>query len=246
MKRADLHIHSIYSSAAALKFNRFSLIGRMFMGCITELEDIFKQAKKRGLDALAVTDHNTMMAYKKAWSLAKKYKITLIPGEEILTLKGEILGLGIKREIKPFLSPEKTIRQIHNQGGAAIACHPFWDYRLFNGRFKPLRLELIKGLDLDGIEVFNCLLGKNRKAVNLAEKLCLAEIGGSDAHWFGDVGQTATLFPDNCKSVEDYIKAIKKRQTKAEGKRNSFIMLALDRLRGGLIRKGRVRELLAR
>lgn len=63
---------------------------------------------------------------KKALYAWQKYKILLIPGAEITnnTKNYHILAIDIKDYIDPDLSVEEIVREIHEQGAIAIACHP--------------------------------------------------------------------------------------------------------------------------
>ena len=63
----DLHCHSKLSDGS------------------TSLEDIVFYAKRAGLDALAITDHDTLAGASRAQVLGKRYGITVIPGVEIST-----------------------------------------------------------------------------------------------------------------------------------------------------------------
>lgn len=65
MKRCDLHIHSNFSDSDA------------------DLETIFKQAKKKGLACIAVTDHDTLDGMNSARTYSKSYDIELIEGLEL-------------------------------------------------------------------------------------------------------------------------------------------------------------------
>ena len=92
----DLHVHTKYSRCAFL-----------------DPAVIEPLALKQGLDAVAVTDHNTITGALEVKRLAKK--ITVIVGEEIKTSKGEIIGYFLGEHIPPFLSPEETIKKISFQ-----------------------------------------------------------------------------------------------------------------------------------
>ena len=76
--KLDLHIHSKYSPD-----------GRM------EIEDIIKTAKARGLDGVAVTDHNSVKGGLSALEFCKGSDFLVIPGIEVSTTKGHVLGLGV-------------------------------------------------------------------------------------------------------------------------------------------------------
>src|SRR3990170_7418326 len=108
--KADLHVHSIYSSDSI----------------ITPKELVF-YAKKCGLTAVAITDHNQV---EGALKIAKETDFLIIPGIEVSSSNGHIIGLNLQDPIPKRLSPEETVDRIHEAGGIAVACHPF---ALFKG-----------------------------------------------------------------------------------------------------------------
>ena len=113
MIQLDPHIHTVYSGDAT-----------------GTPDKILKQAIKLKLDAIAITDHNTMKGSIITRNLAKDYSnITIIPGIEISSSHGHIVALGINEEVKTNQNPEETVDQIHDVGGIAIIPHPFVRYR---------------------------------------------------------------------------------------------------------------------
>jgi len=66
--KADLHMHTTHSD-----------------GRLTN-EELFKRAKEKGIDVIAITDHDTCTEVEKNYELAKKYGIKYIPGIEFSTL----------------------------------------------------------------------------------------------------------------------------------------------------------------
>ena len=132
----ELHVHTHKSKGR-----------KIHVEGINSPEEIIKQAKKNGAEAIALTDHDTF-TYDQAKKYAKKYDILLVPGEEITTLDGHLLAIGISEEVKPGLSLNETLDIIHNQGGIGIAAHPF-DIAKFGMR------EL--AVKCDAVEVFNAL-----------------------------------------------------------------------------------------
>jgi hypothetical protein len=111
--KADLHVHTTYSSDSV----------------ITPKELVF-YAKKRGLTAVAVTDHNQV---EGALKIAKETGFLIIPGTEVSSMHGHIVGLNVNALIPRGLSADETVDRIHQAGGIAIACHPF---ALFKGSMK--------------------------------------------------------------------------------------------------------------
>lgn len=89
-------------------------------------------AAGRGLTAVAITDHDTISGAMRALdaerSLKRRGKLPadffVIPGEEISSSDGHIIGLFLSREVPGGKSAEWTVQAIHDQGGIAVAAHP--------------------------------------------------------------------------------------------------------------------------
>lgn len=140
--------------------------------------------------------------------IAKKHAagIDVVIGEEISSADGEILALFIQEEIKPMLGAPETIDLIHDQGGVAVAVHPFSPQC-------PSLGKKICNLKLDGVEVFNAC---HRDAYSnlMAQTLSpgkLARLGSSDAHSIDMIGNGYTIFEG--RTSEELRKSILKRKT---------------------------------
>lgn len=196
---AELHCHSIYSTGT-----------KILSEGADYPKDIIKQAKRLGIGVLAITDHDNMEAFPKAKPYAKKAGITLIPAAEITTHDGHMLALGISEPIKPKLSVEESIYQVHKQGGLTIAAHPFEHRRYGMGE---------KAAKCDAIEIFNALCldrTPNLHSSAFAKKLGKPMTAGSDAHWIKMMGHG--LNEIDCSSVDSCLKAIRKGNVKTRGK----------------------------
>lgn len=202
--KIDLHCHSYYSDDG-----------------LSSPKDLIKEALKKGLDGIALTDHETTKGWTEAKRAAEELGAFLIFGEEIKVEKngkkiGDILALFIKEEIKSREILD-AIKEIKDQGGIVILAHPFH----FREKFKD---DLEKYLNLiDGIEVFNgrsLTNGANKKALSFAKEYNLPMIGGSDAHYKGAVG---TVFTEaEVENLEEFKKAILEKKTKIGGKISPF------------------------
>ncbi len=189
MKRYDLHIHSKYSACSNLR-----------------LKTILKIAKKRKLDGIAVTDHDTMKGNILIRKLNKDKDFDIIPGEEIMTDNGEILAYYIQEEIKPGIF-EDVIDKIREQNGLASIAHPYAIIRKIK-----LKRKITKRIDaIEGFNGRNIIPLSNKKACLLAKKLKVGITGGSDAHFFFEIGNGVTMFNGNLRN------AILKRKTSIKG-----------------------------
>lgn len=115
-------------------------------------EAVFAEAAARGLDAIAITDHNEF-DYPRAKAVLDQMKaaravpahFVLVPGEEVSSADGHILAYFIRRRIEPGMSAAETIRAIHAQGGLAVAAHP--------SSSGGVGLQTVMRLPFDGIEI---------------------------------------------------------------------------------------------
>ncbi|MBE0672584.1 MAG: PHP domain-containing protein [Anaerolineales bacterium] len=170
---------------------------------LTRPVDLVKSARRRGLDRLVITDHNTIAGALEAQTLDPQL---VIVGEEVMTTKGEILAAYMTEEIPPFLSPQETIRRLKEQGAFISVSHPFDEMRAGGWQESDL-LEIVPFVD--AIEVYNsrCMLPRfNRKAREFALKHNLAGTVGSDAHAAFEVGRSVLLLdqftgPDEMRAV---------------------------------------------
>jgi hypothetical protein len=194
---AELHAHTSYS-----------LGKKIYHHGIDKPIEMLKQAKKLGLDVIAITDHDVIEGALIAKKISKRVGIEVIVGEEISTKHGHVIALGIKHHIKPKLDFESTIDEIHAQGGIAIAAHPFDIHK------EGVR-ELAK--KCDAVEVFNAL-NLDRISNHICEKFALKNslpiVAGSDAHCKEMIGYGATKIECNSKNTDDVLRAIKKKKVK--------------------------------
>lgn len=142
------------------------------------------------MHCIAVTDHNTVEGGLEALALADA-DITLprvIPGVELTTEDGEIIGLYVWENIPSGLSLLESVARIRGQGGLVYLPHP---YALFR-RGAISRGERAHAAELsDIIEVVNGrALGPDaaRKAARLARRTGKPAGAGSDAHREAEVG----------------------------------------------------------
>ena len=116
---------------------------------------------------------------------------TVIPGEEILTPNGEIIGYFLKEYIPSGQPLEKVIEAIKSQGGLVGVPHPFDTFRGLKNTDDHFLEELAKHLDM--VEIFNArslLPWDSDKARDFARKHNLPATAGSDSHTIREIGRT--------------------------------------------------------
>jgi predicted metal-dependent phosphoesterase TrpH len=170
--RCDLHVHTSYSSDSLMTF-----------------QELFSALEQHRIDTIAVTDHNTIAGAAHLKTIAPKW-LTVIVGEEIYTNEGEIIGLFLKDEIPPRLSPEETIRLIRRQKGIVVVPHPY-DFLRKSALKRPALKRIADRIDL--VEVFNSrtfVSQCNRNAERFAHQHHLPVTYGSDSHSWREIGNT--------------------------------------------------------
>jgi len=206
MLKFDFHVHTCQGDHSEIK-----------------IEKAVQILKKKGFDGAVFLDHD---------AIPRKEKIKdflIIYGEEVSTSEGHLVGINLKKTIKPLMSSEQTAKEIRKQGGTVILPHPY-DYlriEINRGRLNP---ELI-----DAVEVYN---GRtlwpwaSGKAKEFCEQNKLPEVGCSDAHFYKELGSAYTLV-DADPNVKSVLKALKHGKVQAFG---SYKPPIIQHFKGGFLK----------
>ena len=207
MGKADLHLHTTASDGM--------MSPAMLMNYVAACTD---------LDLVAVTDHNTLDGWAKAREFQLReendhlHDVELVPGIEVSSRDGHVLGVGVERVVPRGLSAAETIAAIHEQGGLALAPHPLaWvpglrDFAGVGGRCVELPLDGIEVRNSNATEFFN----NWRVAwLNRRQSRPLAEYGASDAHFLWAVGRAWSEYPG--RGFAALRKALLEKTTRARG-----------------------------
>lgn len=207
----DLHVHTRHSFDSSMNPAK-----------------VVRVAIRRGLDGIAVTDHDAIEGAREAQKAAGGDLIVIL-GEEIDTSAGDVLGLFLKEAVHEE-DPVRAIEAIHDQGGIAILPHPF---------AKSLTIEERVARVLDGCEGFNARHARipavengrgEKEVVSFAERYDLSLVAGSDAHAYREIGRARTIVPAS--SMSEAKEGILRGETVLAGRRSSpFNLLASVALR---------------
>ncbi len=172
--QVELHCHTIYSHDGHIGF------------------DALLKAARNRLDVICITDHDTVDGARefKRRCAELNCDLQIMIGEERTLADGShLIGLFLKEAISS-VSFEEAVEEISEQGGICILPHP---YRRKDG---VLRGESRSLQGISAFELFNpkCSFEENQRAAELAT--CgLHAVGGSDAHYAGDLGECVNVVP---------------------------------------------------
>lgn len=175
MQRVEFHCHTHYSKDSLAK-----------------PEALLAACRKKNIDRLVITDHNTIAGALYAQQLDPE---RVIVGEEIMTQAGELLAFFINEEVPAGLPPLEAAARLKTQGAFISVSHPFDHHRQGHWQ-EPQLLEILPFLD--AIEVFNarCLNpAHNDQAAAFALKHSLPGTVGSDAHAVFEAGRSTLVLP---------------------------------------------------
>ena len=169
------------------------------------LSGILAQARRVGLDAICITDHDDNEIRYEARALSAELGYLIIPGCEVLTHEGDVVVFGVDDLPKEKVHAAELLAYVNARGGVGISAHPFRT----NNRGLGENLRSVPGLA--GVEGFNgnTDLEHNLQACQLAGALGLPIFGASDSHHVPQVGKYATWFPDEIRTEADFVAAVR-------------------------------------
>ncbi len=191
--KADMHVHTDHSRDSR-----------------TSPESVVKRALELGMDAIAVTDHDTVSGSLEAERFARGTSLLVIPGQEVRCQEGEVIVLGIRQTLPSKMPCLDTMKQARKQGGFVIVPHPFDLMRKSMGKSVKSCLDYI-----DAVEVFNSRTifnMFNSKAFAFAEKHNLPMTAGSDSHFTEEMGN-ACMLVDSPRETQAILRAIRSGRT---------------------------------
>lgn len=191
--KVDLHVHTHYSSDSLIT-----------------PEDLVFYARKRGLDGVAITDHDQLDG---ALKIAKQTNFLIIPGIEISSIDGHIVGLNLQEPIPKGLAADETVDKIHEAGGLAVACHPIALFKGSIGKHASSKFDAIEVINSAAFP-FNYSVKKSQK---IASRLGIPRVAGSDAHHGLEIGLAYTLVNAETQ-IDAIIEAISKGSCQPFGK----------------------------
>lgn len=208
MLKIDLHVHTVHSGDSPC-----------------EVREAITAAKENGLDGIAITDHDSVSGLEEALNITREEEFLIIPGIEVSSDDGHILGLGIKKTVPSGLPAAETVKKIKEKGGVTVSAHPF--------SLDPKPFSILKA-NFDAVEIFNSrrYVG-NKLAKKYTSNHNLHPTGGSDAHFCDEIGLAGVKL--NCEpTVKKVLEKIRNGKASIFGRYlplSHYMRAALFRLR---------------
>ena len=112
----DLHMHTFPASQC----------------CSSSADDMLQEAVNIGLDAVCITDHNTVWQPADIEALSDKHGIPVFRGNEITTDQGDMLVFGMYKDVQGIIKLQDLKQLVDEADGFMIAAHPFRGFLIFN------------------------------------------------------------------------------------------------------------------
>lgn len=163
-------------------------------------EELVFYAKKRGLEGVAVTDHERLDG---ALKIAAEADLLVIPGIEVRSSDGHVLGLNVKEPIPERLNATETVNRIHDAGGIAVACHPIGLFKGGLGKHTNSSFDAVEVINSSAIPFGYAV----KQSMKIASRLGKPRVAGSDAHYGPEIGCAYTVVNAE-PNANDVVKAI--------------------------------------
>ena len=216
MSRADLHVHSSASQISKLGVQRSLRIPE----CATEPLEVYELAKRRGMDFVTITDHDTIDGVLSLGHLPD----TFISEELTASFKGEaqavhVLCYGITPDDHEWLQAnrddvEAIAAYLHDRQITAALAHPFYAVAApLTARHRRRLAQLFP--------IWETRNGSRAKELNLPAFVYIethggTAIGGSDDHAGIDIGRTFTETP-RARTPEEFLANVRAGRASAHG-----------------------------
>lgn len=196
--------------------------------CDVSIRDQLERANLLGLDAIFVTNHNTLDGYHQLLEYKndhEKFKnIDVFPAEEITTDTGaHVLAYGIHDAIEAELPLDEIIDRVKEQGGVSSAPHPFSLLDALRDSAK--KCDMVEVFNSNNIDVLS-----NARATQFALENDMVQVAGSDSHVLSTLGRCVNVI-DSENNLDDILRSMKQGKIKVSQTGYALQAETLDHLR---------------
>jgi predicted metal-dependent phosphoesterase TrpH len=175
------------------------------------VEQLILAARERSLDGICLTEHNKPWDRDEVSRLRDEFDFQIFRGMEVTTRDGDILVFGLDEPVRDILTATELRLRLPEDSTYMIAAHPFRGFLMFG--FSQLALTPERAADrpvfraVNAIEAYNCKVTQQESemAFDVANRVKLPCVAGSDAHTVADVGTLFTCFDNTISTDEELI-----------------------------------------
>ncbi len=227
--KVDTHVHTVFSGASTIRG-----LGRLLRECYNSPEGVYRRAKARGMDLVAITDHD---AIDGALTLADRpdvivgCEVTGVFPEDGVRVHLGVLGLNESqhrdiqrlrvniRELMQYLHREELFVSLNHVASR------------INGHVTAAHIAALMPW-VNGIEVRNGsrLPVQNRTAAALAEACRKVRVAGSDSHTHRGIGRTYIDAP-HATTREEFLTELHAGRVQVHGREGNYLTMASDIMR---------------
>jgi predicted metal-dependent phosphoesterase TrpH len=220
--RCDLHVHSWYSGRTEIP-----VLERVGRECYSHPLDVYERARRRGMDLVTLTDHDTIegalsLVHLPDTFVSEEVTVFLDWGRR---LHVNVFGLDERQHrslqarrhdfesFLAFLAEQRLPASVNHLFSALTGARELADLR------QPLgRLPLIEALSGAMPE------GHNERARLVGREAGMAPVGGSDAHSLAHVARAFTTVP-GARTKEEFLGGLRTGLTVPSGRSGSYARL---------------------
>jgi len=174
--------------------------------CNISIRDQLERSYNLGLDAIFVTNHNTLDGYHQLLQYKKDHlkfqNIGVYPAEEITTDTGaHVLAYGIYDEIQPGITLEEIIDKVRKQGGVSSAPHPFSLLDALRDSAK--KCDMVEVFNSNNVDILS-----NARATQFALDNKMTQVAGSDSHVLSTLGRCVNMVESE-NNLDDILQSMK-------------------------------------
>ena len=197
--KAELHCHNSFSNFHVGKDDAP-------YDCDITIPQQLECAHALGLEAIFVTNHNTLDGYSQILQYkndhAKYKKIQVFQAEEITTDTGaHVIAYGIHKEIKAGLSLDQIVDEIRKQDAISCAPHPFSLLDALRDEAK--QCDMIEVFNSNNVDVIS-----NAKATQFSIQHNKVGVAGSDSHVLSTLGRCVNIIESE-NTLDDVLYAMR-------------------------------------
>ena len=197
--KLDLHLHT----------------SRRSPDSVIDPREVAERGRLAGLDGVVITEHDQLWPEDELDELrAAASGFLILAGVEVTARDGDLLCYGVTSlaRLKRGTRWRDVCAEVHAQGGAVVAAHPYRWGQDFDALVRKENAEL------DGVELVSNNMDSHLRRLTAqyhANHPKLAGLGNSDAHEPAKVGFCHTVFAEPVRDIADVVRQIKAGQTRA-------------------------------